>query len=172
VASSQTIIENWKRVVSPTDYVILCGDIGLSPKEHLQKIFNRLNGKIIRAECSQNSDNLQHLIATDEGAKYIGEFALGLNPFVDIPIKDILFDEKMLGSFHIAIGNSYPNAYNGNRSAIHWDLIQSQKVEHGGGKIFVDDRLIMEDGSFVFPGSEHLNPDNLIKLLSAKSNSN
>ena len=124
-----------------------------------------LDGRIMKAESTKNNNKLQNLINTDEGARYIGEFAFGLNPFIDVPIKDILFDEKMYGSFHFAIGNSYPKANNGNRSAIHWDLIQNQKKEYGGGKIFLNGKLIMEDGLFVFQGSEKLKPQNLKNSL-------
>ncbi len=91
----------------------------------------------------------------------MGEFALGVNPYITHPILDILFDEKIGGSFHMAIGNAYEHAFNGNRSANHWDLIQMQDGKHGGGEIWFDDVLIRKDGRFVLPGLEALNPENL-----------
>ena len=119
------------------------------------------NGKIIKATSLTNNDKLQEILRTDAGAKYIGEFALGLNPGITHPILDILFDEKIGGSFHMAIGNSYDVAPNGNTSAVHWDLIQMQDKAHGGGEIYFDDVLIRKDGEFVLKNLKALNPENL-----------
>jgi aminopeptidase len=108
------------------------------------------DGKIIGSTC-QNGDNekLSKIFDTDEGARYIGEFALGVNPIISDPIGNILFDEKIHGSLHFTPGNAYANeADNGNRSAIHWDIILIQRPEHGGGKIYFDDVLVREDGKF------------------------
>ena len=92
----------------------------------------------------------------------MGEFAIGVNPFVTKPMLDILFDEKISGSIHMAIGNSYDDeTFNGNRSDIHWDLVLIQTPEWGGGEIWFDDKLIRKDGRFVLRELEGLNPENL-----------
>lgn len=119
------------------------------------------DGKIIEAHSHVNNDKLQEILETDDGAKYMGEFAFGLNPGITHPILDILFDEKIGGSFHMAIGNSYDEAPNGNSSAVHWDLIQMQDAAHGGGEIYLDDVLVRKDGLFVLPELQGLNPENL-----------
>ena len=93
----------------------------------------------------------------------MGEFALGVNPYITKPMLDILFDEKIRGSFHMAIGNSYDDAFNGNKSSIHWDLVQIQTPECGGGEIYFDDKLIRKDGRFVLKELDALNPENLKK---------
>lgn len=129
-------------------------------------VFSRIwlefkNGQIVRASSQLNEDVLQDILETDEGSRYMGEFALGVNPHITHPILDILFDEKIGGSFHMAIGNAYDFAFNGNRSANHWDLIQMQDAAHGGGEIWFDDVLIRKDGLFVLPELECLNPNNL-----------
>ena len=117
------------------------------------------DGKIIEAYSHVNNDKLQEILETDDGAKYMGEFAFGLNPGITHPILDILFDEKIGGSFHMAIGNSYDEAPNGNSSAVHWDLIQMQDAAHGGGEIYLDDVLVRKDGLFVLPELQGLNPE-------------
>ena len=94
--------------------------------------------------------------------KATSEFALGVNPVINHPIGDILFDEKIAGSFHLTPGNSYDNASNGNHSAVHWDLIQIQTPEYGGGEIWFDDVLIRKDGLFVLDELKCLNPENLL----------
>ena len=119
------------------------------------------DGKIIKATSLTNNDKLQEILNTDAGSKYMGEFALGLNPGIKHPILDILFDEKIGGSFHMAIGNSYDVAPNGNTSAVHWDLIQMQDKDHGGGEIYFDDVLVRKDGEFVLDSLKALNPKNL-----------
>lgn len=118
------------------------------------------DGKVIKA-TSNNTEKLNAILDTDEGARYVGEFALGVNPFVTNPMKDILFDEKIKGSFHFTPGNAYDDAFNGNRSAIHWDMVCIQTPEKGGGEIYFDDVLIRKDGRFVIPELEGLNPENL-----------
>lgn len=117
-------------------------------------------GKIIHASSLVNDDKLQEIINSD-GARYMGEFALGLNPYVTQPILDILFDEKISGSFHMAIGNSYDVADNGNKSAVHWDLVQMQNLAKGGGEIYFDGVLIRKNGLFVIDELKGLNPENL-----------
>lgn len=118
------------------------------------------DGKII--ECSaNNTERVEGVFNTDEGARYVGEFAIGVNPFITKPMNNILFDEKIMGSIHFTPGNCYKDAYNGNKSAIHWDLVLIQTPEFGGGEIYFDDRLIRKDGMFVIPELEVLNPENL-----------
>ncbi|MDF2536062.1 MAG: aminopeptidase [Bacillales bacterium] len=119
------------------------------------------NGKIVEA-TSDHSEKLQDVFNTDEGARYIGEFALGVNPLILHPMGDILFDEKIAGSLHFTPGSCYEKAYNGNKSAIHWDLVLIQREEYGGGEIWFDDVLIRKNGFFVIPELECLNPQNLL----------
>lgn len=119
------------------------------------------NGKIVKATAN-HTERLNEIFDTDEGARYIGEFAIGVNPYILKPMKDILFDEKIMGSIHFTPGNCYDDAYNGNSSAIHWDLVMIQREEYGGGEIYFDGRLIRKNGRFVIPELECLNPENLI----------
>lgn len=119
------------------------------------------NGKIIKA-TSNNTNALNEILDTDDGARYIGEFALGLNPYIEKPIGDTLFDEKIKGSFHFTPGDALEESDNGNRSSIHWDIVNIQRIEYGGGEIYFDDVLIRKDGIFVLPELECLNPENLI----------
>ncbi len=119
------------------------------------------NGKIIEA-TSSDTKSLNEILDTDEGARYVGEFSLGFNPYINKVMRDILFDEKIAGSLHITPGQAYEEADNGNRSKIHWDLVLIQTSEFGGGEIWFDDEMIRKDGIFV---SEHLlalNRENLI----------
>ncbi|KQU59279.1 aminopeptidase [Rossellomorea marisflavi] len=117
-------------------------------------------GKIVEAEAN-DSDRINKIFDTDEGARYVGEFAIGVNPFIQHPMQDILFDEKIDGSFHFTPGECYEDAYNGNHSNIHWDMVMIQRPEYGGGEIYFDDVLIRKDGRFVIPELEGLNPENL-----------
>lgn len=118
------------------------------------------NGKIVEA-TSNDSERLNKILDTDEGARYIGEFAIGVNPYILHPMQDILFDEKIDGSFHFTPGQAYDDAYNGNDSNIHWDMVNIQRPDYGGGEIYFDDVLIRKDGKFVIPELEVLNPENL-----------
>lgn len=118
------------------------------------------NGKIVNATAN-NNEKINALLDTDEGARYFGEFAIGVNPYVLHPMKDTLFDEKICGSFHLTPGRCYEDAPNGNESAVHWDLVLIQRPEYGGGEIYFDDVLIRKDGLFVIPELEGLNPDKL-----------
>ena len=103
---------------------------------------------------------MNKILDTDEGARYIGEFALGVNPYIKDPMCDTLFDEKIAGSIHFTPGASYDDAYNGNDSAVHWDIVQIHRPEYGGGEIYFDDKLIRKDG--VFQGElDVLNEENL-----------
>ena len=122
--------------------------------------FNK--GRIIKGTSLVNNDKFQKMLDLDAGSRYMGEFALGVNPYITHPILDILFDEKTCGSFHMAIGNSYEDeTNNGNKSSIHWDLVKIQTPEHGGGEIWFDNELIRKDGLFVLPELKGLNPENL-----------
>lgn len=118
------------------------------------------NGKIVEAS-SNNTAKTNAILDTDEGARYVGEFAIGLNPYIKEPMKNTLFDEKINGSFHLTPGNAYDIAFNGNTSAIHWDLVCIQTPEYGGGEIWFDDVLIRKDGRFVLDELSGLNPENL-----------
>lgn len=123
-------------------------------------VFKFEQGKIVEA-TSNNTDRINEILNSDEGARYIGEFAIGFHPYILHPMKDILFDEKIAGSFHFTPGQAYEEADNGNRSSIHWDLVQIQRPEYGGGEIYFDDVLIRKDGIFVIPELSGLNPENL-----------
>ena len=123
--------------------------------------FTFKDGKIIEATAN-DTERINKILDTDEGARYIGEFAIGVNPYVTKPMKDTLFDEKIKGSIHFTPGNCYEEAPNGNQSAIHWDLVWIQTPEYGGGEIYFDDVLIRKDGRFVIPELECLNPENLM----------
>jgi aminopeptidase len=104
---------------------------------------------------------LNAILDSDEGARFIGEFSLGFNPYILHPMKDTLFDEKIAGSLHFTPGQAYEECDNGNRSSIHWDLVLIQRPEYGGGEIYFDGRLIRKDGRFVVPELEGLNPERL-----------
>jgi aminopeptidase len=119
------------------------------------------DGKIVEATCDGDNDKLQEALDIDEGARYFGEFALGVNPYITKPMLDTLFDEKIAGSFHLTPGNAYAAANNGNKSAQHWDIVMIQTPEWGGGEIWFDDVLVRKDGLFVPDSLQGLNPDNL-----------
>jgi aminopeptidase len=119
-------------------------------------------GRVVEA-TSNNTKRLNEILDTDEGARYIGEFALGFNPHIREPMRDILFDEKIAGSFHFTPGQAYERAGNGNKSAVHWDMVCIQRPEYGGGEIWFDGKLIRRDGLFVPPALKKLNPDQLLK---------
>ncbi len=119
-------------------------------------------GKIVKATADSNVEKLNKILDTDEGARYVGEFAIGVNPFILKPMKDTLFDEKIAGSFHFTPGQCYDEAPNGNQSAIHWDLVLIQRPDYGGGEIWFDDKLIRKDGVFTDPNLEKaFSADNL-----------
>jgi aminopeptidase len=118
------------------------------------------NGKVVDA-TSNNTERLNAILNSDEGARYIGEFALGFNPYIWEPMRDILFDEKIAGSFHFTPGQAYEEAGNGNRSQVHWDLVCIQRSDYGGGEIYFDQKLIRKDGLFVPHELQALNPESL-----------
>ena len=118
-------------------------------------------GKIVKA-TSNHTEVLNEILDTDAGARYIGEFSLGFNPHILHPMRDILFDEKIAGSFHFTPGQAYSVAGNSNKSAIHWDMVCIQREDYGGGEIWFDDVLIRKNGLFVLPVLKALNPENLL----------
>ena len=122
--------------------------------------FEFKDGKIIKATAN-DTKRINEILDTDEGARYIGEFSLGVNPYITKPMKDILFDEKIMGSFHFTPGSCYDEAPNGNKSIIHWDLVCIQTENYGGGEIYFDDILIRKNGIFVVDSLKCLNPENL-----------
>ncbi|CAN5366562.1 aminopeptidase [soil metagenome] len=121
------------------------------------------SGKIITAtaDSDANTKKLNQILDADEGARYIGEWSLGFNPHVMKPMKDILFDEKIAGSFHLTPGQAYDEADNGNKSQVHWDMVLIQRKDYGGGEIYFDDKLIRKDGIFTTPELSALNPEKL-----------
>jgi aminopeptidase len=118
------------------------------------------DGKIVEAKAN-NTEKINKIFDTDEGARYVGEFSFGFNPFIQKPMKDTLFDEKIDGSFHFTPGAAYDECDNGNKSAVHWDLVCIQRPDYGGGEIYFYGELIRKDGRFVPPDLAVLNPENL-----------
>lgn len=106
-------------------------------------------GKIVEADAGAKTRQLNRILDSDPGARYIGEFALGFNPVVRQPMRDILFDEKIAGSFHFTPGQAYEEADNGNRSQVHWDMVNIQRKDWGGGEIRFDGKTIRKDGVFI-----------------------
>lgn len=118
------------------------------------------NGKIVEATAN-NTEKINDVLNMDEGCRYLGEFAIGVNPYILNPMKDTLFDEKIMGSIHLTPGRCYEDADNGNDSQIHWDLVFIQTPAYGGGDIYFDDVLIRRDGVFVPEELQCLNSENL-----------
>ena len=118
------------------------------------------NGKVVKATAN-HTQRLNEILDTDPGARYTGEFSLGFNPYILNPMCDILFDEKIAGSLHLTPGQAYKECDNGNRSAVHWDMVLIQRPEWGGGEIWFDNQLIRKDGLFVPEDLKPLNPANL-----------
>jgi aminopeptidase len=117
-------------------------------------------GKVVDAR-SNNTDRLNQILDTDAGARYTGEFSLGFNPYILNPMCDILFDEKIAGSLHLTPGQAYEECDNGNRSAVHWDMVLIQRPEWGGGEVWFDAELVRKDGIFLPKDLKGLNPDEL-----------
>lgn len=123
--------------------------------EGIEFTFER--GRIVRASAGAATAALNQILDTDEGARYIGEWSLGCNNRIRRPMLDTLFDEKIGGSLHLTPGNAYDECDNGNRSAIHWDLVLMQTPEQGGGQVFLDGQLLRQDGRFVPDDLQGLN---------------
>lgn len=119
------------------------------------------DGKVVDYNCN-NNEEFKRLLDLDEGSRYVGEFALGINPYVTKSMNDILFDEKMCGSLHMALGCSYDDCDNTNKSVLHWDLILNQTESFGGGEIWFDNVKIRENGVFIVPELVDLNPEKLL----------
>ena len=118
-------------------------------------------GRVENATAN-NTAALNRILDSDAGARFIGEFALGFNPHILHPMRDILFDEKISGSFHFTPGQAYKTAGNGNTSRIHWDMVCIQRPDYGGGEVWFDGKLIRKDGLFTLPALKKLNPDYLL----------
>jgi aminopeptidase len=127
--------------------------------DNVRLVFKR--GKVVEA-TSSNSKRLNEILDTDAGARYTGEFSLGFNPYIQNPMCDILFDEKIAGSLHLTPGQAYEECDNGNRSAVHWDMVLIQRPEWGGGEVWFDGELVRKDGLFVPKDLKPLNPKNLM----------
>ena len=136
-----------------------------TPSEHEGFTYENIrfefkDGRIIKA-TSNDDARINRVLDIDEGARFVGEFAIGVNPYITRAMKETLFDEKIAGSIHFTPGNAYEDCFNGNRSTLHWDLVLIQTPEYGGGELWFDDMLIRKDGIFVLPELEGLNPDRL-----------
>lgn len=112
-------------------------------------------GRIVAATAPGMNEPLNKILDTDDGARYVGEFAVGVNPAITKPMRNILFDEKIFGSIHFTPGQCYDECDNGNRSAVHWDMV---KLLQDDGEIWFDDVLIQKDGRFVHKELLGLNP--------------
>ncbi len=104
------------------------------------------DGKVIKATAKKNQDYLNHMLDQDKGARYIGEFGIGLNYNIQRHIKNILFDEKCGGTIHLALGRSYEECKGKNKSVLHWDMICDLR---GGGEIYFDGKLVSKNGKFL-----------------------
>jgi aminopeptidase len=127
--------------------------------DNIRLVFKK--GKIVEA-TSNNTKKLNQILDSDPGARYVGEFAIGFNPHIQQPMRDILFDEKIAGSFHFTPGQAYAECGNGNKSQVHWDMVCIQRPEYGGGEIHFDGKLIRKDGHFVPKSLHKLNPEYLL----------
>lgn len=115
-------------------------------------------GKIVKAEAGAQTKALNKILDADVGARYVGEFAIGFNPEVREPMRDILFDEKIAGSFHFTPGQAYEEADNGNCSQVHWDMVSIQRSDWGGGEMWFDGKLVRKNGKFLAKSLAKLNP--------------
>jgi len=118
------------------------------------------DGKVVNT-AANNTKRLNEILDTDAGARYVGEFSLGFNPHILNPMCDTLFDEKIAGSLHFTPGQAYEECDNGNRSAVHWDMVLIQRPEWGGGEVWFDGELVRKNGLFVPKDLKSLNPANL-----------
>src|SRR2546423_176135 len=124
------------------------------------------DGRIVKA-TSNNSEKLNKILDSDPATRYISELPLGLNPFVLHVMRDILFDEKIAGSFHFTPGQAYDDADNGNRSQVHWDMVCIQRPDYGGGEVYFDGKLVRKDGEFVPANLRSLNSGRFAKKVIA-----
>ncbi len=124
--------------------------------------FEVKEGKIVSARANRQ-ERIDAILDTDKGARYFGEFALGVNPSIINPMDETLFDEKIMGSFHLTPGNAYKECFNGNKSSVHWDLVSIQTPQYGGGEIWIDGVLVRRDGVFVHEAFSGLNPEHLVQ---------
>lgn len=124
-------------------------------------MFTFRNGRIIDAQAN-DSKKLNQILDTDDGSRFIGEIGIGLNPYITKPILDILFDEKIWGSVHLAVGTAPVQCEDANLSSIHWDIVQIQREEYGGGELWFDDLLVRKNGYFVVQDLFELNPNNFL----------
>jgi aminopeptidase len=127
--------------------------------DNIRLVFRQ--GRIVEATAN-NTKRLNEILDSDAGARYIGEFAIGFNPHIREPMRDILFDEKIAGSFHFTPGQAYDDCGNGNKSQVHWDMVCIQRPDYGGGEIWFDGKLIRKGGLFVPKPLQKLNPDYLL----------
>ena len=118
------------------------------------------DGKVVNT-AANNTKRLNEILDTDAGARYVGEFSLGFNPHILNPMCDILFEEKIAGSLHFTPGQAYEECDNGNRSAVHWDMVLIQRPDWGGGEVWFDGELVRKNGLFVPKDLKSLNPANL-----------
>lgn len=135
--------------------------------KQIQDIYLKFeNGKVVNANAKKGENNLIDILDTDEGARYLGEIALGTNPGLKQRLFNPLLNEKVGGSFHFALGRSYQNEkqngkivklFNGNVSKIHWDITILMHKAYGGGAVIVDGKTIQKDGRFLGRGLEVLN---------------
>ncbi|MFA7243961.1 MAG: aminopeptidase [Patescibacteria group bacterium] len=101
-------------------------------------------GKVIKSDCSKNKNFLKEQLKTDSNSSYLGEFGIGLNPKIKKFTRNLLFDEKIIGTIHLALGMAYKENGGGNDSAIHWDIVKDMKR----GKIILDGKVIQENGAW------------------------
>jgi aminopeptidase len=106
-------------------------------------------GRVVEATAAQGQAFLDQMLELDSGARYLGEFAIGNNFGIQRPTRNILFDEKIGGTVHLALGNSYPETGGKNVSALHWDMICDLRAAAGGGEVYVDNTLVLKDGTLV-----------------------
>lgn len=119
-------------------------------------------GRVVRCEDGGgNTEELEKILNRDEGSRYVGEWSIAYHPVIRKPMRDILFDEKIGGSWHMALGQCYDEAPNGNTSGLHWDLVQIQRADCGGGTIEFDGATVRRDGLFVVDDLKPLNPERL-----------
>ena len=120
------------------------------------------NGKVVEASAGGNTDKLNAVLDVDDGARYVGgirDRRQSRSSANQCATRSST--KKSAARFHMALGACYDEAPNGNASSLHWDLVQIQRSDTGGGEIHCDGRLIRKDGLFVIPGLEALNPENL-----------